>query len=688
MEGKVHANEEEYSCESASKNILLEQQQHPSPISRRNIEAMNSSFKRPLPRTSPELLTARPLSQNPLMTKYLNSSPDKENAMVSHHQSRDEDPPQDQDRSELTRSFTSEMLTRVSQIFHGKLFAVQIAEDASPWKQDIILFGGTLVDKSFNGEVDYLVIDSLPLANFKPLHRAKEIVTYKWLEDVVLARAMIPVEYYHRVVHVTDDKLLKGVNCTVSTYGHSERTHLTLVCQALGATVNDWYRQVESPLLICPRPEGPKYKGAIKWGFPVVTKEWVLDTYKNSCLYKLKDYLVGDSKLVAKYLKFIELNDRGVHKETKAPPILAEDVIHILDSQDSPAIVPPKVELKRKSEEIADLNGTFPEAKKKAITPLGDVTLPQSNLSRPFSMKNRLKLKSLSTGVKSSTAASSKSSPKPLEFGRDYLARKQLLEVLKESNNNRTPSKSRLQLPARNTFNRSIEKKEKKKSNPSTPLSEIKRRFYKDTFGEDYVNINNSSLLIINTQHLEVEKSTKGGNEEEGAGDWTPVKLNSPVETFNPDAELQGVIDFIKNRKPESQEIEYLQTCPMEVPETISPDIMVGWVGKDEKLRYESSNGNLNKSMEANLFFQTSGVSSELHDSMARMIKELKGQVTLTNEKYDPRCTHLICGKVGRVQKVLCALAAGKWLVSSQYIEDSFKAKRFLKVGGHFRVWI
>lgn len=28
--------------------------------------------------------------------------------------------------------------------------------------------------------------------------------------------------------------------------------------------------------LICPAPEGPKYEASVKWGVPVVSKEWLL----------------------------------------------------------------------------------------------------------------------------------------------------------------------------------------------------------------------------------------------------------------------------------------------------------------------------------------------------------------------------------------------------------------------------
>jgi topoisomerase (DNA) II binding protein 1 len=35
--------------------------------------------------------------------------------------------------------------------------------------------------------------------------------------------------------------------------------------------------------LICPAPEGPKYEAAVKWGVPVVSKEWLLKCVTSKC---------------------------------------------------------------------------------------------------------------------------------------------------------------------------------------------------------------------------------------------------------------------------------------------------------------------------------------------------------------------------------------------------------------------
>lgn len=35
--------------------------------------------------------------------------------------------------------------------------------------------------------------------------------------------------------------------------------------------------------LICPAPEGPKYEASVKWGVPVVSKEWLLKCVTSKC---------------------------------------------------------------------------------------------------------------------------------------------------------------------------------------------------------------------------------------------------------------------------------------------------------------------------------------------------------------------------------------------------------------------
>lgn len=80
-----------------------------------------------------------------------------------------------------------------------------------------------------------------------------------------------------------------------STYTSDERSYLTQLSKILGADVQDAYRRVAKPLLICPIPDNKKYQGAISWNLPVVTCEWLLACYRRQKRIPFKKYLVGDS---------------------------------------------------------------------------------------------------------------------------------------------------------------------------------------------------------------------------------------------------------------------------------------------------------------------------------------------------------------------------------------------------------
>lgn len=46
--------------------------------------------------------------------------------------------------------------------------------------------------------------------------------------------------------------------------------------------------------LICPNPEGPKYEASVKWGVPVVSKEWLLDCVKYKCRLSENQYPIDN----------------------------------------------------------------------------------------------------------------------------------------------------------------------------------------------------------------------------------------------------------------------------------------------------------------------------------------------------------------------------------------------------------
>lgn len=64
------------------------------------------------------------------------------------------------------------------------------------------------------------------------------------------------------------------------------------------------------------------------------------------------------------------------------------------------------------------------------------------------------------------------------------------------------------------------------------------------------------------------------------------------------------------------------------------------------------------------------------------IVKQLKSLSVVVSElsDYDPSCTHLVCPKPARNEKTLACIAAGKWILHTSYVTESYKAKKLLDV--------
>lgn len=61
-------------------------------------------------------------------------------------------------------------------------------------------------------------------------------------------------------------------------------------------------------------------------------------------------------------------------------------------------------------------------------------------------------------------------------------------------------------------------------------------------------------------------------------------------------------------------------------------------------------------------------------------ILKLKGTVCKDLMHYDASCTHIVCEMPNRSEKIFGAIAAGKWVLSLNYIADSLAEGFFLDV--------
>lgn len=63
-----------------------------------------------------------------------------------------------------------------------------------------------------------------------------------------------------------DVRPLDGLNLVFSIYSGLEREYLVQLAAILGAEVNSKYVKSDNPILLCPKQDGAKYMGAVKWG--------------------------------------------------------------------------------------------------------------------------------------------------------------------------------------------------------------------------------------------------------------------------------------------------------------------------------------------------------------------------------------------------------------------------------------
>ena len=136
------------------------------------------------------------------------------------------------------------------------------------------------------------------LKNYEP----KQIVSPYWLEDCIKLGKEIKVQYYHSPINlpitVKPDKVIV---IGVSGFIGQERCYLAEVAKRLGMVYQEKLLKhdkdgvFQTTHLICDRPEGSKYKAALKWQLKIVTKEWLLECLKECDLVSELPFQIHDN---------------------------------------------------------------------------------------------------------------------------------------------------------------------------------------------------------------------------------------------------------------------------------------------------------------------------------------------------------------------------------------------------------
>ncbi|XP_055612855.1 LOW QUALITY PROTEIN: DNA topoisomerase 2-binding protein 1-A [Uranotaenia lowii] len=870
MEQKSPSAEDDFMFEPPnSKNVPDKVPEPPSPASKKNLESMNSTFKRPeLP---PKFRLNDEPKPGPSRQQQTNRSEDDVLQQYMQKNTSMQLPPaaaSDSKKAVTSVTQDSELESQFTEFMEGKtLFIYGFSEDdAMQIVSDCENYGGMIVDENYTDLADYILLPTCSFGEIEFSVKGRETVNCIWLETSIQDETCHPLQYYFEPILYgeNDPKPLDGEVLVISTYSGAERNYLIALGGILGANVEDRLVRKAAPIVICKEPSGAKYDAAIKWDLTVVNADWLRECLKQKRRVNEELFLVGKSICSPKNVTEVSevsnrLSDLPEFPRNACLPTTSTDDVDI----DSVMMGPPvggepssitaskrsSVDLPKenkpdnykyisveKTKDASEVEYEFkrlssPELRKisyeerqvysQELHQYEDLIQSQRDQRKPFDPGHAvdspfvLKHRRLSTlsGVNSPVTPNSTTgaseyeqlsvTQRVMEF--ETPIRDTLYKVLKEAEEAEkkiTPRTRRMnellatpstgqdghvktptlpdcmtkpvtpygfrpdaspenhlyhkrKLQFWDQFYRPKQNTDRRKS---TPLSEIKRRFWRENLGDEYVDYVESKFASTQFQPYDepVEGDQKNQSKEqedlcqpstsragtsrgrdvskelapdadESGNDsrkstGSNVSEKRPREdddddedcAFDGDAvpepapkrlniaemdNLKRLSDLINTNKnsakktrkfrDESKETQYSE-LPRFDSEMVGEDAPgVGWRDPTEfdceRRQGDGTEGapavgrkKDQMSYRGTPVFALSGVNEDLRMELSKKIQELGGELSTKPNEYDPICTHILCGKPNRGEKILSGIAAGKWLLCTKYIDDSCSNGYFL----------
>ncbi|KAH8295543.1 hypothetical protein KR044_004903, partial [Drosophila immigrans] len=596
---------------------------------------------------------------------------------------------------------------------------------------------GCLVSASYADAVDYAIVSFEQLFDPATLPvQARHVVTELYLEGCMKQNKLLqPLEYYHQPVPAqARSSTLAGMTIVVSIYAGLERDFINALAELQGGSLNKAFVKKERPLLVCSSAEGSKYEGALKWGYPVVTAQWLLHCAQRGEKLPYAGYLVGQSAA-----------------EFPLSPRLKES-----NRQQSKAQPHPQ-----------------PQSQPQPQTPVTHRATLQENQSELTPLRNP-RISELVTGLASTRRRSSGTpdSPQtPLQRGAcnfEFLeqvaqrldtsqARDCVRQLIREMRENQTPELERMRRQACTPVNRrqaaatvpgipdfcltpefqqrmadDFERRwrlPKQQLKPDTPIAVIRQRVMRitcETLGIDYEEEQQqqqpsqqqpppatgrtlfkpatpaasaspaapNTSFVPNTQPNQAEEEQNSN----ASGTINFDKISFEESSADNLSELKQLTDYLKNRESRRSSLkrdhdgqarsqaQFVQPFESEgFALGANSEDLVDWRDPADfngvKRRSESAAG-CTSSMQHQggppCFSISSSDDDERRQQLIERIRGLGGTVCQNLTNYDPECTHLLCERPNRGEKLLGCMAAGKWILNIQYIEECHARGVFL----------
>ncbi|PFX26384.1 DNA topoisomerase 2-binding protein 1-A [Stylophora pistillata] len=163
--------------------------------------------------------------------------------------------------------------------------------------------GGKAVSGGQTADYAVLPMNKVPEEDLQ----AKQLVTFCWLEQSLACDHLLAPEdgFLFKPFSIPEArKPLSGCVLTISQFTGVERDHIYQLAELLGAHCQEYFVRKASgnfkasTHLLCQDPDGNKYKAAMKWNIPVVSRDWLFACAAGGTLVPTNEYPVGSDKKV------------------------------------------------------------------------------------------------------------------------------------------------------------------------------------------------------------------------------------------------------------------------------------------------------------------------------------------------------------------------------------------------------
>ncbi|XP_034939665.1 PAX-interacting protein 1-like [Chelonus insularis] len=150
--------------------------------------------------------------------------------------------------------------------------------EVANWKQVIERHGGEVEPQYCSRATHVLAITQKHPVVVQALRDGKRCVNAHWLSDIVSKQQVLPPWHalHFPIPFDVTEKPCPNHNISFSGFEGEERTKIKAMFDAIGVKYTTYFSR-HNTILICRKPEGPKYKKAKEWQIPVVNAQWITD---------------------------------------------------------------------------------------------------------------------------------------------------------------------------------------------------------------------------------------------------------------------------------------------------------------------------------------------------------------------------------------------------------------------------